>query len=157
MTSQYKEYGASRKNSDRSIGVGALLRGVAISIVLAVPAMAVMMPATAQAQQHIQFATARTAKVIVTVGKSEDIHTDQNFVDIMVGDPDVADVNPLTDHALSILGKKIGTTRVTVYGEDKRPVGIFDIEVSYDISRLSAEMSYETWTSKTPISRLFSP
>ena len=73
----------------------------------------------------------------MTVGKSEDIHTDQSFVDIMVGDPDVADVNPLTDHALSILGKKIGTTRVTVYGPDKKAVGIFDIEVSYDVSQLS--------------------
>ena len=62
----------------------------------------------------------------------------------MVGDPDVADVNPLTDHALSILGKKIGTTRVTVYGQDKKLVGIFDIEVSYDVSRLAAEIAHFT-------------
>ena len=54
--------------------------------------MTMMMPATAQAQQHIQFATARTAKVIVTVGKSEDIHTDQNFVDIMVATAGTAGV-----------------------------------------------------------------
>ncbi len=53
----------------------------------------------------------------------------------------MADVNPLTDHALSILGKKIGTTRVTVYGQDKKPVGIFDVEVSYDISRLATEIA----------------
>jgi pilus assembly protein CpaC len=79
--------------------------------------------------------------VTVTVGKSQDVRTDQNFVEIMVGDPDIADVNPLTDHALSILGKKIGTTRVTVYGPDKKAVGIFDVEVSYDVSRLSAEIS----------------
>ena len=59
----------------------------------------------------------------------------------MVGDPSVADVNPLTDHSLSILGKKIGTTRVTVYDQDKKPVGIFDIEVSYDVSRLSSEIA----------------
>ena len=95
-----------------------------------------------QAQQRIAFAgSAHTATVMVTVGKSEDMHTDQSLVDIAVGDPDVADVNPLTDHALSILGKKIGTTRVTVYGEDKKQVGIFDVEVSYDISRLSAEIA----------------
>jgi pilus assembly protein CpaC len=142
VTRQYKDKnrGVSRRNSDRSFGVGALLRSVAISVVLAVPVMATMMPVAVQAQQHIQFATARTAKVIVTVGKSEDIHTDQSFGDIMVGDPDVADVNPLTDHALSILGKKIGTTRVTVYGADKKAVGVFDIEVSYDVSQLSSEI-----------------
>jgi pilus assembly protein CpaC len=95
-----------------------------------------------QAQQRIALASpARTASVMVTVGKSQDIHTDQGFVDITVGDPDIADVNPLTDHALSILGKKIGTTRVSVYGQDKKLAGVFDVEVAYDISRLSAEIS----------------
>ena len=141
MKSQYKDDGGSRKNSDRSGGVGALLRNVAISVALALPVMASMIPAATQAQQRIQLVNSRTAKVIVTVGKSEDVRTDQGFVDIMVGDPDVADVNPLTDHALSILGKKIGTTRVTVYGPDKHAVGIFDIEVSYDVSQLSSEMT----------------
>ena len=83
----------------------------------------------------------RTSTVTVTVGKTEDVRTDQSLANITVGDPDVADVSPLTDHSLSILGKKIGTTRVTVYDTDKKPVGIFDVEVAYDISRLAAEMN----------------
>src|SRR6185437_15002560 len=49
-------------------------------------------------------------------------------------------VNPLTDRSLSILGKKIGTTRVSVYTEGKKLVGIFDVEVSYDITRLKNEL-----------------
>ena len=44
---------------------------------------------------------------------------------------------PLTDHSLSILGKKIGTTRVSVYAEGKKLIGMFDVEVSYDTSRLA--------------------
>jgi pilus assembly protein CpaC len=83
---------------------------------------------------------ARTAMITVTLGKSQDVHTDRSFVDITVGDPEVADVNPLTDHSLSILAKKIGTTRVSVYAEDKKLVGIFDIEVNYDLTRLSNEL-----------------
>ena len=78
--------------------------------------------------------------VTVTIGKSQDVRTDTSFVDVMVGDPDVADVNPLTDHTLSILGKKIGTTRVSVYAEGKKLIGIFDVEVNYDISRLTNEL-----------------
>jgi pilus assembly protein CpaC len=94
------------------------------------------------AQQRIALvSSARTATVNVTLGKSLDVRTDQKLIDIAVGDPTVADVNPLTDHALSILGKKIGTTRVTVYGDDKKTVGIFDIEVSYDTSRLATEIA----------------
>jgi pilus assembly protein CpaC len=45
----------------------------------------------------------RTAMVTVPIGKSQDVRTDQSFVNVMVGDPHVADVNPLTDHTLSIL------------------------------------------------------
>src|SRR6204780_3016234 len=137
--------GKSRRYSDgglgKSLGMGALLRCAAIWLALAFAFAAALVPVTARAQQKITFANARTVTVTVTVGKSQDVHTDQSLVDIMVGDPDVADVNPLTDHALSILGKKIGTTRATVYGQDKKVVGIFHIEVSYDVSRLAAEIA----------------
>ena len=42
----------------------------------------------------------RTVMLTVPIGKSEDVRTDTSFVDVVVGDPDVADVNPLTDRAL---------------------------------------------------------
>jgi pilus assembly protein CpaC len=136
--------GAGRRHSDRSTALSALLRCAAIWLALAFAFIAALAPATARAQQRVTFGGARTSIVKVTVGKSEDVRTEQGLIDIMVGDPDVADVNPLTDHALSILGKKIGTTRVTVYGQDKKVVGIFDVEVTYDVSRLSAEIALFT-------------
>ena len=96
----------------------------------------------ASAQRLLQITGAkRTATVLVPVGKTEDLRIDAPFTDITVGDPEVADVTPLTDRAISILGKKIGTTRVTVYAEGKRQVGIFDIEVTYDVSRLATEIA----------------
>ena len=99
--------------------------------------------AGASAQRVIAIASPkRTASVQVAVGKSQDVRTDAPFVDITVGDADIADVNPLTDHSLSVLGKKIGTTRVSVYGEGKKLVGIFDVEVSYDVSRLAEEIAH---------------
>jgi pilus assembly protein CpaC len=98
-------------------------------------------PAAVQAQDHVALAAPVHSEIVqVTLGKSLDVHVGQSLADVVVGDASVADVNPLTDHSLSILGKKIGTTRVTVYAADKKPVGIFDIEVSYDISRLSTEI-----------------
>ena len=119
-----------------------LERSARIALALASAILATLALAPAHAQQHLALAnTARTSTVNVTVGKSQDVRTDQSLVDITVGDPDVADVNPLTDHALSILGKKIGTTRVTVYGEGKKLIGIFDVEVSYDTSRLGLEIA----------------
>ena len=115
----------------------ALLTSVAI---VATPMVAAPFD-TAHAQRLIQISGAqRTVQVTIAVGKTEDVRVDSPFSDITVGDPEVADVAPLTDHTLSILGKRIGTTRVTVYAEGKRQVGIFDIEVSYDVSRLAAEL-----------------
>jgi pilus assembly protein CpaC len=99
--------------------------------------------ATAQRLVEMQ-GTKRTLSVNVTVGKSEDVRTDASFVDIIVGDPEIADVTPLTDRAVSVLGKKVGITRVSVYGEGKTLVGIFDIEVSYDVTRLSIEIARMT-------------
>ena len=96
---------------------------------------------TAQAQRLIQIgAVKRTATVTVYIGKSEDVRTDSSFVEITVGDPEVADVNPLTDRALSILGKKNGTTRVSIYAEGKKLIGVFDVEVIYDTSLVQSEI-----------------
>jgi Flp pilus assembly protein TadD len=95
----------------------------------------------AQAERSIQIGgSKRTATVSVYIGKSDDARTDTSFVDITVGDPDVADVNPLTDRALSILGKKNGTTRVSVYAEGKKLIGVFDVGVIYDTSLLQTEI-----------------
>jgi pilus assembly protein CpaC len=95
----------------------------------------------ALAQRLIQISGARrTASISVTVGKTEDVRIDAAFSDVTVGDPEVADVTPLTDHTLSILGRKIGTTRITVYTEGKKQVGILDVEVSYGVSRLATEI-----------------
>ena len=52
----------------------------------------------------------------------------------------MADVNPLTDRSLSILGKKNGTTRVSAYAEGKKLIGVFDVEVVYDTSLLQTEI-----------------
>jgi len=109
--------------------------------VVAVTAVTVTPTVDAQAQRLIQISGARrTVSVTIPVGKTEDVRVDAPFSDVTVGDPEVADVAPLTDHTLSILGKRIGTTRVTVYAEGKRQLGIFDIEVSYDVSRLATEI-----------------
>ena len=150
VNSQYEDKGgiagAGRRHRDGTININALLRGAGAALAATVVAVTVvaamaLAPAEAHAQERIALASpVRTAMVTVTLGKSQDVHTDASLADIVVGDPSVADVNPLTDRSLSILGKKIGTTRVTVYDQNKKPVGIFDVEVSYDISLLSGEI-----------------
>jgi pilus assembly protein CpaC len=130
------------RSADGTTKRGSWLRDLAIALAIGLAASILGLIGDAYAQSRtIQISgNTRTVMVTVPIGKSEDVRTDSSFVDLVVGDPEVADVNPLTDHALSILGKKIGTTRVSVYAEGKKLVGIFDVEVSYDITRLTNEL-----------------
>ena len=134
--------GFAWRHSDRITVRGNWLRDLAIALLAAMLATLLFMAGNAYAQDRVIEITGNThtAMVTVTIGKSQDVRTGTSFVDVMVGDPEVADVNPLTDHTLSILGKKIGTTRVQVYAEGKKLIGIFDVEVNYDISRLTNEL-----------------
>src|SRR5262245_20294707 len=130
------------RRGDRTTKRGGWLSDLAITLAIALAASILGLIGDAYAQSRtIQISGSnRTVMLTVPIGKSEDVRTDSSFVDLIAGDPEIADVNPLTDHALSILGKKIGTTSVSVYAEGKKLVGIFDVEVSYDITRLPNEL-----------------
>jgi pilus assembly protein CpaC len=141
-----KTAGMGRTSTDgsKTAANGGGYRRFAVVIAAAIAAVLALAPVAAPAQQRIALANAaHTTTIRVTIGKSEDIKlTDraETIANITVGNPDIADVNPLTDHALSVLGKKAGTTRVTLYDEDKKLIGVFDVEVSYDTSQLNAEV-----------------
>jgi pilus assembly protein CpaC len=112
------------------------LAALALATILAVGALD-----AADAQEARAGGARKSSFVRISIGKSETARTESTFSDVVVGDPDVADAVPLTDRSLSILGKKIGTTRVSVYGEGKSLISVFDVEVSYDTSRLASEIA----------------
>jgi pilus assembly protein CpaC len=122
--------GARRPSWSAALGAIALLFA-------ALPGLA---PA-AQARETELSASRGTATVRISIGKSESVRTEGGFSEVIVSDPEVADAIPLTDRSLSILGKKIGNARVSVYGDGKKLVGVFDIEVSYDTTRLGSELA----------------
>ena len=110
-------------------------------LAFALPALAIGASAPVRANEITLTATRNAATMKISIGKSESVRTEGSFAEVIVADPEVADAIPLTDRSLSILGKKIGTTRVSVYAEGKKLVGVFDIEVAYDTSRLGAELA----------------
>jgi pilus assembly protein CpaC len=121
------------------ITTGRLARAALLLAFMMTPLASGMHPAQAR---EIELTAARnSATVKISIGKSESVRTEGSFAEVIVADPEVADAIPLTDRSLSILGKKIGTTRVSVYADGKKLVGVFDIEVSYDTSRLGSELA----------------
>jgi pilus assembly protein CpaC len=129
---------AQRPRTRAALTGGTLVLALAAAAQLALGTMA---SAPAQAREIELTADRSSATVKISIGKSEGVRTEGSFAEVIVSDPDVADAIPLTDRSLSILGKKIGNARVSVYGEGKKLVGVFDVEVSYDTSRLGAELA----------------
>ncbi len=78
----------------------------------------------------------------ITVQKSETIEVDQSFAEVLVGDPDIADVLPMTNHTIYILGKKVGSTNVAIYNNNKELIGVLDLEVAYDVAGVSAAIKH---------------
>jgi pilus assembly protein CpaC len=122
-------------------GLRAVMITMAAVIVTGAIMIAPAMPAELQPRVVQLGLSKSTVTVKVPLSKSETIRTDTGFVDVVVADPEVADVLPLTDRSLSVLGKKIGSTRLSLYAEGKQLLGVFDVEVSYDTSQLAAELS----------------
>jgi pilus assembly protein CpaC len=76
----------------------------------------------------------------VAIGATETFRSGAVFVDLVVGDPDIADVMPLTDQSFYIHGRRLGTTTITAYNAEKAMVGSIEVEVSYNTNRLQAEL-----------------
>ena len=74
--------------------------------------------------------------VKVVKGKPKTIRSALSFEEIVVGNPDIADVQPLTDRSFYLLGSKLGTTRVALFDKDRNLVGSIDVEVTLDTRQL---------------------
>ena len=78
----------------------------------------------------------RVARLKVTEGRSETYRLQVPFGEIVVGDPETADVNALSDRTLYVLGRKLGTTNITLFDTDKNLLAVIDVEVTHDLSGL---------------------
>ncbi|MVA98976.1 BON domain-containing protein [Nitratireductor sp. CAU 1489] len=85
----------------------------------------------------IQISAARPATIKVARGKPQTIRTDTAFYEIVIGDPEIANVNPLTDRSFYVLGNKLGTTGIALFDDARQLVGTVDIEVTLDTNRLA--------------------
>ena len=79
----------------------------------------------------------------VTQFKSETVRVDRPFKEVLIGSSEIADVVPLTDRSIYVLGKKIGMTRMSVLDANKNVMGIVDIEVTYDLEALRLRLAKE--------------
>jgi pilus assembly protein CpaC len=63
------------------------------------------------------------------------------FSRVVVGNPAIADVLPLSDRTLYILGKQIGLTNLSIYALNNQPLAVVDLSVSQDIQGLKSRLN----------------
>ena len=69
------------------------------------------------------------------------IRSDRPFAKALVGNPEIADLLPLTNQSLYVLGKKAGTTSLTLYDRGGRLIAVVDVVVGPDVTTLKRQLS----------------
>ncbi len=86
----------------------------------------------------IHLTSSQNAKTMkITKAKPKTVRTDRSFNEIVVGDPEVATVSPLTDRSFYVVGSKPGTTGIALYDSDSNLVGLLDIEVGVNTNQIN--------------------
>lgn len=79
-------------------------------------------------------------ELVVGMGKSQVLQLPEAYTDVMVADPKVADVLPLTSHSVYIVGKSMGATAITLYGPGRRLLAAVNVVVSADIESFKSRL-----------------
>ncbi|MGF1621874.1 MAG: type II and III secretion system protein family protein [Rhodomicrobiaceae bacterium] len=96
-------------------------------------------PKAAPGIYHVQASEDRI-DIQVTLHRSETVRVGVPFSEALVGNAEVADVVPLTNRSIYIVGKKVGVTRLALLDEGKQMIGVVDIEVTHDLDGLRTRM-----------------
>lgn len=79
-------------------------------------------------------------EVLVPINMSQVIQLDGNFGEVSIGNPEIADVVPLTTSSIYVFGKQFGTTSLTVTGEQGQVMAVVDLVVSFNIDELKERL-----------------
>lgn len=77
----------------------------------------------------------------VPLNKSQVLTVDRPFAKALVGNQDIADVLPMTNRSLYVLGKKVGTTSLTLYDSRNMLIAVVDVAVGPDVVTLKRQLS----------------
>jgi pilus assembly protein CpaC len=118
-------------------GLGrAAFRAVGLSAILVLTPIA----AASAFAQPAQDAGAGS-ELVVGIGKSQVLEIPAPYTDLMIADPKVADVLPLSNHSVYVVGKSIGSTALTIYGPGKRLIAATNVVVSADVDGLKSRLA----------------
>ena len=115
-------------------------KGALLGASIGFAALAAAAPASAQITVSPADDVA-AGELAVALNKSQVLRTDRPFAKALIGSPEIADVLPLSDSSLYVLGKKMGTTSLTLYDRNNRLIAVVDVAVGPDVISLKRQLS----------------
>ena len=102
---------------------------------------AVALPQTAMAQASYGGGSMHAGTVEIPVNKSQVVTADVPIDRAMIGNDEIADILPVSDRSVYVLGKQIGTTSLTLYDRSNQVIAVMDIAIGPDVLSLREQMS----------------
>ena len=103
---------------------------------IAVSAAETRQPATVTAQPGLQ----APQTINLPLNKSQVLRVSQPVTRIAVGNAAVVDAVALTDRSFYVLGKAVGTTNLSVYGQNSQLLAVIDVTVGTDVEGVKAAL-----------------
>ncbi|HEY0163787.1 MAG TPA: type II and III secretion system protein family protein, partial [Sphingomicrobium sp.] len=122
----------------------ALNRTIRLALLTAAAGLAggaLSVPAAAQLTNISVAEGIHAGELAVPVNKSQVLRADRPYAKALVGNPEIADVLPLTNQSLYVLGKKTGTTSLTLYDQGNMLIAVVDVVVGPDVISLKRQLS----------------
>jgi pilus assembly protein CpaC len=111
------------------------------SLALCAAAGGALLLAAPAAAAEVSIATnVNAGELDVPVNKSQVLRADRPYTKALIGNPDIADIVPISDRAVYVLGKKTGTTSLTLYNGD-RLIAVVDVVVGPDVTTLKRQLN----------------
>lgn len=79
-------------------------------------------------------------ELMVPVSKSQVLELDVAYDQALVGNAEIADILPLTDKSVYVLGKTTGSTSLTFYDRRKQLIAVLDLVVTPDVDGLKQRL-----------------
>jgi pilus assembly protein CpaC len=80
-------------------------------------------------------------EVQISAGKSQVLELPSGYNDLMIADPKIADVLPLSSRSVYIVGKGVGSTALTIYGPGKSLIAAVNVVVGADVQGLKTRLA----------------
>jgi len=123
-------------------GIEAMKLGRAAALLLSTALIApAVRAAAAPAPAPVIAPVQQAGSLEVPLNKSQVYRASRSFTKALIGNPDIADVLPLSNQSLHVIGKKTGTTTLTLYGAGNQLIQVIDVVVGPDVVSLRRQFA----------------